>query len=355
VVVLGLALLGGLILNLMPCVLPVLALKLLAVLGHGGRHPREVRAGFLASAAGIVSSFLVMAGVLITLKAGGAAIGWGIQFQQPLFLAAMALVVALFAANLWGWFEIPLPRFIAAAAEASPGRGRLAGPFVTGAFATLLATPCSAPFLGTAVGFALARGPAEIMAVFLMLGLGLALPYLTVAALPRLATALPRPGPWMAWLRRLLGLLLAATALWLLWLLAAPRWLESSAASTPASAAEVGAWQPFDLAALRADIAAGHVVFVDVTADWCLTCIANHRLVLDRPEVESRLHDRSGAVIAMRADWTRPDDRISRYLAGFGRYGIPFNAVYGPGAPDGLALPELLSIPIVLEGLAHAK
>ncbi|MEI8396810.1 MAG: protein-disulfide reductase DsbD domain-containing protein [Rhodospirillaceae bacterium] len=355
--ILVLALLGGLILNLMPCVLPVLSLKVLSVLGHGGGDVRAVRAGFLASAAGIVCSFLGLAAVMIALKAAGAAAGWGIQFQQPLFLAVMAVVVALFAGNLWGLFEVPLPRFIAAAAEKPESPGALAGPFLTGLFATLLATPCSAPFLGTAVGFALARGPMDILAVFLALGLGLALPYLMVAAFPRIATALPRPGRWMITLRRGLGLALAATALWLLWLLVAvmtpPPMMEAALEHAPGRA-EADGWLRFDPTELQTKVAAGQVVFVDVTADWCLTCIANKRLVLDRPEVAARLHDPAGSVVTMRADWTRPDPAISAYLASFGRYGVPFNAVYGPGAPEGLALPELLNSEAVLEGLARA-
>ena len=285
---------------------------------------------------------------MIALKAAGAAAGWGIQFQQPVFLALMTAVMAGFAANLWGLFEIPLPRAFAALAE---GEGRLAGPFFTGVLATLLATPCSAPFLGTAVGFALARGPEEILAVFLTLGIGLALPYLLVAALPRLATALPRPGRWMLTLRRLLGLALAGTALWLGWLLAVAL---HAVPATQTLQSETIRWHPFDPAAINVEVAAGHVVFVDVTADWCLTCLANQRLVLDRPEIAARLNDPAGRVLALRADWTRPDEAISRYLASFGRYGVPFNAVYGPGAPAGLPLPELLSREAVLDGLARA-
>jgi suppressor for copper-sensitivity B len=185
-----------LILNLMPCVLPVLSLKLLSVVSHGGSAPREIRAGFLASAASILFSFLVLAGAAIALKLTGSAVGWGIQFQQPLFLVFMVVLVTGFAANLWGLFEIPLPRAIAdiAAGEHSLEHGRdgshstsLGGHFATGALATLLATPCSAPFLGTAVGFALASGPFEILAVFTALGLGLGLPHLLVAVFPALA------------------------------------------------------------------------------------------------------------------------------------------------------------------------
>lgn len=397
--ILALALLGGLVLNLMPCVLPVLSLKLLSVVGYGGSSPGAVRAGFLASAAGILFSFLLLAAVLVGLRQTGAAVGWGIQFQQPAFLAFMAVVVTLFAANLWGLFEIPLHWRIAGLAGGGDGRPTLAGHFATGAFATLLATPCSAPFLGTAVGFALARGPGEILAVFAALGTGLAAPYLLVAAWPRLARLLPRPGRWMVALRRVLGVALALTALWLLSVLAvqvgfAAAWgvggalaaallalalrrrlppvlrpaggaaaaalalvalgVPAVAERTARPAAESAAnahWARFDLDEVRARVAAGRVVLVDVTADWCITCRANKMLVLERGEVARRL---SGDVLAMQADWTLPDPAIADYLASFGRYGIPFDVVYGPRAPDGIALPELLSEQAVLDAFDRA-
>ncbi|MEE8535828.1 MAG: protein-disulfide reductase DsbD domain-containing protein, partial [Kiloniellales bacterium] len=327
----GLALLGGLILNLMPCVLPVLSIKLLSVVKQGGRERREVRIGFLASAAGILFSFLVLAGVAIALKAAGLAAGWGIQFQQPLFLTAMALVLTLFASNLFGFFEIPLPAALANVAGSGQGHG-LVGHFATGAFATLLATPCTAPFLGTAVGFALARGPAEILTIFAALGVGLALPYLGVAALPGLAARLPRPGHWMVTLRRVLGLALAGTAVWLmtvlarqvgaeaawlatvllvalglaLWLgrrlpgrlrpalagalalavLAAPTGFAAGERDVPPPAAEDG-WQPFDEERIARIVAEGGLVFVDVTADWCITCQVNKALVINTDRVAS--------------------------------------------------------------------
>ncbi|MGQ9371884.1 protein-disulfide reductase DsbD family protein [Azospirillum sp. ST 5-10] len=400
---LAVALLGGLILNLMPCVLPVLSLKLVSVVQHGGagRAPAAVRAGFLASAAGIVASFLVLAAAMIGLKAAGASVGWGIQFQQPLFLVFMVVLVTLFAANLWGLFEIPLPRLIAdALAGPEEGHG-LAGPFVTGAFATLLATPCSAPFLGTAVGFALANGPLEIVMVFAALGVGLALPYLLVAAFPGLARRLPRPGRWMVGLRRVMGGALALTGVWLLTVLAVQvggavaglvaalmvalllvlalgrmlhrrmRWAGAALAGLVTLAAFVvpahfgqeadaapvaGAaeWAVFDEAAIGGLVAAGRTVFVDVTADWCITCQANKKLVVERGAVAERLRAADGGIVAMRADWTRPDERISAYLARYGRYGIPFNVVYGPGAPDGVVLPELLSEGAVIDALDRA-
>jgi suppressor for copper-sensitivity B len=406
--ILALALLGGLILNLMPCVLPVLSLKLLSVAQQGGRQSGAVRASFLASAAGIVFSFLVLAGVAVALKAAGLAVGWGIQFQQPLFLSALAVVMALFACNLLGFFEVPLPGFVGRLAARGAGEGEphsrrhsLGGNFATGALATLLATPCSAPFLGTSVGFALSRGAVEIFLIFTVLGVGLALPYLLVAAAPRLVAWLPRPGPWMVWLRRVLGLLLAATAVWLLTVLAAqvgvpaaaltaglllglalvlwggrrlapkarlatpllatllalaafalPAGVGSPQRAPDSSAADTLAWRPLDAAAIAGLVAEGRVVFVDVTADWCITCQVNKKLVLDTEAVNARL-DTSG-VVRMRGDWTLPSDAISTYLAGFGRYGIPFNAVYGPGAPKGVALPEILTRDAVLAALEQA-
>lgn len=402
--ILALALLGGLILNLMPCVLPVLSLKLLSVVQQGGRAQGAVRASFLASAAGILFSFLVLAAVAVALKSAGLAVGWGIQFQQPLFLSALAVVMALFAYNLMGFFEVPLPGFVGRLAAKGTGEGdhhSLWGNFATGALATLLATPCSAPFLGTSVGFALSRGAVEIFLIFTALGIGLALPYLLVAAAPRLVAWLPRPGAWMVWLRRVLGLLLAGTAIWLLTVLAAqvgvlaasimgglllglgaalwlrpalaPRHRLASSAlasllalaafalpaglSAPergdtAAATDTAAWQPLDSAEIAARVAAGQVVFVDVTADWCITCQVNKKLVLDTEAVTERLA--APGVLRMRGDWTLPSDAIAAYLAGFGRYGIPFNAVYGPGAPEGLALPEILTREAVLAALDRA-
>ena len=392
---LALAVLGGLILNLMPCVLPVLSIKLLSVVKQGGRDRREVRISFLGSAAGILFSFLVLAGFAIALKAAGMAAGWGIQFQQPLFLTAMAVLLTLFACNLFGFFEISLPRAVTDVAGARHGHG-LVGHFAAGAFATLLATPCSAPFLGTAVGFALARGPGEILMIFAALGVGLALPYLAVAGFPGLAARLPHPGPWMVTLRRILGLALAGTAVWLLSVLAGQvslaaavlagallfclgmvlglrRHLKRSLGAALAAAlavavlvvptgfgpggegANAGAgagWLAFDQAEIARRVAAGEVVFVDVTADWCLTCQVNKKLVIDTAAVAEDFE--THGVVRMRADWTRPNEEISDYLAGFGRYGIPFNVVYGPGAPAGEILPELLTVNSVRAATAKA-
>ena len=408
--ILVLAVLGGLILNLMPCVLPVLSIKLLGVVGHGGGESRIVRQSFVASAAGILFAFAVLAAALIGLKAAGMTIGWGIQFQQPLFLIAMTLVVVAFACNLWGFFEVRLPAWAADWGERSSHVHGLGGHFLQGTLATLLATPCSAPFLGTAIGFALARGAPEITAVFAALGLGLALPYLAVAAFPALATRLPRPGPWMATLRKLLGVALAATGVWLLSVLAisigpaaaaavgaltaagagllylghrrpvtagrrapiwfgamaiaallVPGWVGGQPAGNAPTAGIIAAgssqmlerlWTRFDENAIPVLVAQGKTVFVDVTAEWCLTCKVNKTLVLSRDTVVAALGRPD--VVVMQADWTRPDAAISAYLARHQRYGIPFNAVYGPGATAGMVLPELLTEQAVLDAVGRA-
>ncbi|HEX9449353.1 MAG TPA: thioredoxin family protein [Dongiaceae bacterium] len=346
------ALLGGLILNVMPCVLPVLALKLAGIADHAGAERRAIRASFLATALGIVCAFMILAGALVGLKLSGTAIGWGIQFQQPVFLGVMLLICLGFAANLLGWFEIPMPAFIGGAVTGLDGTDRhpLMKSFLIGMLATLLATPCSAPFVGTAVGFALSRGGREIFAIFAALGIGLALPYLLVALLPALATWLPRPGRWMTWLKRGLALALIGSALWLGSVLAARLgWL----ADDSATATETNlAWETFDEARIANLVREGKVVFVDVTAAWCVTCQANKHLVIDRAPVIDQLQQ--PGVVRMQADWTKPNDAIARYLAAHGRYGIPFNIVYGPAAATGIILPELLSSEVVLKALARA-
>ncbi|MHC8510387.1 MAG: protein-disulfide reductase DsbD family protein [Rhodospirillales bacterium] len=355
--VLALAVLGGMILNLMPCVLPVLSVKLMGVIAHGGGEAPRVRRHFLAAAAGVMTVFALLAFALSGLKMAGAAVGWGVQFQQPWFLITMAVLTSVFAANLFGLFEIRLPAAVNRAAAnmsaaqpthagraADSGRG-LSGDFFTGMFAAVLATPCSAPFVGTAVGFALSRGPGEITAVMLALGLGLAAPYLAVAAAPRAVTMLPKPGPWMVKLRIALGFALLGTAAWLIWVLAN--------VIGPAQPESRTKWAAFDPAAITRAAAEGRVVFVDVTADWCVTCKANKALVLDRGAAAAALA--AADVTPMQADWTRPDPAIADYLASFRRYGIPFNAVYGPGAPGGEVLPELLTTDAVLNALTRAR
>ncbi|MSO70615.1 MAG: copper resistance protein [Alphaproteobacteria bacterium] len=424
------ALLGGAILNLMPCVLPVLSLKLIGLLQLGGAAKREVRLSFLATTAGILASMWALGAAAILGRTLGFAIGWGSQFQQPVFVAGMATLLVLFASNLFGWYEFSLPQALATRLATSGFMGATRGPtfvlgrapgvagsFASGAFATLLATPCTAPFLGTALGFAVSRGTLEIVLVFTALGVGFALPYLAVAAMPRLALHLPRPGKWMATLKLVLGLGLLGTALWLLTVLgaqlgvlaalatgallalaAAMLWLRprlsrlarwriplelrralprfdrampvavlavslvalvvpaawpARSALTPPDAAGVIAWHPFAEGEIARAVARGETVFVDVTADWCITCLVNKRLVLQREDVAKRLNAKG--VVAMQADWTRPDPAIAAFLVRNRRYGIPFNIVYGPGAPGGVALPEILTVVAVETALTQAQ
>ena len=408
------ALIGGLILNLMPCVLPVLSLKFagLTRLAEAGDDPRAkrraVRVGFAATGLGIVSCFLGIAAILVVLKWSGATLGWGIQFQQPWFLAGMAVVTVLFAASLFDWFHLGIPQWAVRLSEAGSGlqgrdpasRGRAIEAFLTGAFATLLATPCSAPFVGTAVGFALARGPADILGIFFCLGIGMGLPFFGAALVPGVAHWLPRPGPWMVTLRRILGVMLLGTAAWLVailssvdgpmasfWvglplagLLALSRWTRlgggadgqlwpklamgalaafvvvaavASPASGPLPQQDAGDWQRFDPVALARLVSDGKTVLVDVSASWCLTCKVNELAALKTAEVRGRLSQPD--TVTMRADWSRPDPSIALFIQGFARYGIPLDVVYGPGRPAGEALPELLTAGLVVDALDRAS
>ena len=398
--IIAIALLGGLILNIMPCVLPVLSLKLLSLTAHVGAARKHVRAGFLASAAGILVSFLLLAAAAIAARTAGFAVGWGMQFQQPLFLVLMIGLLLLFAASLLpGGILVGVPGLASRLAEIET-RHPIGDSFLTGAFATLLATPCSAPFVGTALGFALTGDAADIMLIFCAMGLGFAAPYLLVAAVPSLVALLPRPGRWMLWLEALLAVLLAGTAAWLLAVLASEAgwrfaaaialaallvvvllaYRSHSAATTgrrlagavaglvailalaapsvvpgalaPEAAAASAHWIPFDAVERDRLVRAGKLVLVDVTADWCLTCKLNKAVVLDRGPVAARLA--GSGIVTMRADWTRPDAAITAYLASFRRFGIPFDAVYGPAAPDGLPLPEILTDSAVLAALDQA-
>lgn len=350
IIILFMALVGGLILNLMPCVLPVLSLKVLAVLEQGGKVGRQARLGFIASSAGIVFSFWVIAAFLAVLKASGSAVGWGIQFQNPGFLIFLIIVVMLFALNLLSVFEIHLPRFIARRAAAKPAdETTLTGHFLAGSLATLLATPCTAPFLGTAIGFALAGSAVDIFAIFTALGLGMAMPFLAFALFPQVMRWLPKPGAWMLVLKKIMGLALVLTALWLATILGAT---SRGTAEGSQDRNHQGAWQVFDQSKIAPYVADGRLVFVDVTADWCLTCKANKKFVLDTKRIQAAFaqHD----AILMQADWTARDDSIRAYLQEHGRYGIPFNIVYGPARPDGLALPELLTADRVEKALIEA-
>ncbi|WP_145931805.1 protein-disulfide reductase DsbD family protein [Yersinia bercovieri] len=396
------ALAGGLILNLMPCVLPVLAMKLGSILQTEQQTRRQVRWQFLASAAGIISSFWLLALLMTALRLGNHALGWGIQFQSPWFIGFMVLVTALFTANLLGLFDIQLSsslnsRIAAPRIEKSGARG-MAGHFGQGALATLLATPCSAPFLGTAVAFALAAPLPALWGIFTALGVGMSLPWLAVAAWPTLALCLPRPGRWMSHLRIAMGGLMLASSLWLLTLmishigllaviitagvlllalLLAIGWRYGARVAIIVSLISVliiGAlllagsltanlwrqplhdnipWQPLTESAIKQALREHKRVFVDVTADWCVTCKVNKIHVLMRDDVQQALQ--APDVVALRGDWTRPSAAITQFLRERGTVAIPFNQIYGPQQPQGVVLSPLLDPDVLLKVLADAK
>ena len=388
------ALAGGLILNVMPCVLPVLAMKL-GSLVQTERHERgAVRRQFLASVCGIVVSFLALALMMTALRLGNQALGWGIQFQNPWFIGAMALVMVLFSASLLGLFEIRLSSSASTFLATRGGNG-LMGHFWQGAFATLLATPCTAPFLGTAVSVALVAPLPLLWGIFFAMGIGMSLPWLLIVAWPGLAQRLPRPGRWMNHLRVVLGLMMLGSALWLvslltihigrtpvltllvilaIGLLLATAWCYRWRTALRAGALAIvvaGAvafvaqqdgqgprrdrvnWQPLSEQAIANGLAEHKRVFIDVTADWCVTCKANKYNVLLRDDIQQALS--APDVVALRGDWSRPSADISQFLTARGNAAVPFNQIYGPGLPQGEILPALLDREQLLATLSAAK
>ena len=397
----GLALLGGLILNLMPCVFPVLSVKVLSFIQLAHGDPGRVRRHGLAFLAGVLVSFWLLAGLLLALRAAGGGVGWGFQLQSPGFVAAMALLLTAVGLNLLGAFEVGLG--LARLAGSAPQPAGYPGSFLTGVLAVLVATPCTAPFMGTALGFALARPAPEALAIFTALGLGMALPYLLLAEMPGLLARLPRPGAWMVTLRQGLAFPLFATAVWLAWVLgrqagvdavallllaalgvglaawgaghlqrgtrrwlpgavvlaglgiaavlgfaAAMRPVESAAPVRAASPAAGIDWQPWSAPRVTELRAAGRPVFVDFTAAWCISCQVNKQVALDTPAVARRFAELG--VVALQADWTRYDPAITEALAGFGRSGVPLYVYYPPGGEAKL-LPAVLTPATVLAAL----
>ncbi|MDC3235286.1 thioredoxin family protein, partial [Candidatus Puniceispirillum sp.] len=401
------AFLGGLILNLMPCVLPVLAIKLAAIINSSGQGRRLVRMRFAAGAAGIIASFCLGAIGLAAMRFAGGQIGWGIQFQSPLFLTLMMFVLGLFVLNMLDRFFLPVPSFLEGPSTLEPldrsgpndaashaSRKLLAGDFTAGMLATLLATPCSAPFVGSAVTLALSGDTPQLFGIFLAMGTGLAAPWVIVALFPDLVRFLPKPGPWMSWLKRGLAGLLMVTMVWIGWLLAAVQggiaamliiclvvlallsvlwwrkfgtllavtgllaglWALPSPSVLNSSPAAGLVWQPWSENARKAAQDGGKLVLLDITADWCITCQANKRFVLEREPVAgllAKLLDDSSLVM-LQADWTRPDPRILAFLASHQRFGIPFNIIYGPAAPKGIVLGELLGAKMIEQALVDA-
>jgi thiol:disulfide interchange protein len=387
-----LAFLGGLLLNLMPCVFPVLSLKALALVRE---EPHQRHVGAAAYTAGVVLSFLALAGLLLLLRAGGDQIGWGFQLQQPAVVIGLALLFTLIALNLFGVFEFGnlAPGSLAGWRARQPWLDQ----FATGVLAVAVASPCTAPFMGAALGAALTLPAAQGLAVFAALGFGLAAPYALLALWPPLAQRLPRPGPWMARLRTLLAFPMLATVLWLAWVLGMQLGLAALVAlvalllalslavwawsqgtrgwralalaalalglwwSLPVLRAEPGdaaagaqpageGWQAWSPQTQAEALAAGRAVFVDFTAAWCISCQFNKRGALADAQVRADFETRR--VLKLRADWTRRDAVISEELRRLGRSGVPVYALYAPGRAQPQLLPEILSAAGVREALA---
>ena len=393
----GLAFLGGLILNLMPCVFPVLFLKGLALVHSGHKELHKLRTHGLVYTAGIVVSFWVLVAVLLGLRAAGATLGWGFQFQSPIFLELMAGLLFFLGLSLAGQFEIGLT--LTSAGGSLAAKHGYTGSFFTGVLAVIVATPCTAPFMGAAIGYALAQPAAATFAVFTALALGLAAPYVALTLQPAWTRLLPRPGAWMEVLRQAVSVPIFATVIWLAWVLAqaygagvlaallasflllaiagwflgrwpARRWstivavlillgviaLSIFAPAKLAVASEnlnppemKGLWQPWSEAAVSRSLAAGQPVFVDFTAKWCLSCQVNERVALDQPEVEQAFQSRN--VVLMKADWTRHDEAITQALTALGRSGVPAYALYTPGQSEPVLLPEVLTPSIVTDAI----
>lgn len=442
---LALAFAGGLVLNLMPCVLPVLGLKVHGLMLQAGMTRRETLRSALAYTLGILLSFWALAGLLALLSSGGRALGWGFQYQSPAFVAGMAVFLFIFALNMLGVFELGAGLASGAANLEQGEAARLAKgkrdlrSLLSGFLATLAATPCSAPFMGTAMGFALSTDPMSSFLVFGAMGLGLASPVVLLGAFPGLVRRIPKAARWTESLRQLLGFALLATVLWLLSVLgrgpgatgaASPlmptllamlgaglgawvlgRWggfesprrrkvaagtgavllfalalgyavlatgPDKGATAVSPNASEVEtpgafgldlaadgagegektesgsiAWRAFSPESLAAARAGGKAVFIDFTADWCLTCKANEAAVLDRPKT-AELFARTG-VVALRADWTRADPAITGALAGYGRSSVPLYVVYRPGSDEPLLLPEILTFGALEKALDPAR
>jgi thiol:disulfide interchange protein DsbD len=399
--VIGLALLGGLILNLMPCVFPVLAMKAVALARAGTLGRRHARITALAYLAGVLAAFAALGAALLAARAAGSAAGWGFQFQSPVFVAVMALVLFGVGLNLSGVFGIG-GGGIAGAGQSFAARGGWAGSFFTGLLAVVVATPCTAPFMGAAIAAALAAPVWAALAIFLAMGFGLALPYLALAEIPWLTRHLPRPGRWMDVLKQALAFPMYAATAWLVWVvsqqagsagllpvlaalvfLGAAAWAAGLAATlgrrgrmvaqgfavlallaaglalpglaavgTPGrqAAAQPAGEEPFTPERLAALRAAGRPVFVNLTADWCVSCLVNERVALEAADVRAAFaaHD----IAYLKGDWTRQNPEIGAFLRAHGRDGVPLYLFYRPGAAAPVVLPQILTPRLVLNEVA---
>lgn len=390
-----LALFGGMLLNLMPCVFPVLSIKILALVAHSGQGRSQMRRHGMAYTLGILLSFAALAGLLLSLRAAGAQIGWGFQLQMPLVIALLAYLLFAMGLSLSGVFH--LGGSFAGIGEALTRRGGYQGSFFTGVLAAVVATPCTAPFMGAATGFALTQPAAVGVAIFLALGFGLALPFLILTFVPQLADRLPRPGLWMERVKQALAFPLYATVAWLVWVLSqqvgeqgllaallglvlvgAAAWSFSlrgqmagatagllllvtgialygvardpvrSAAPQQAQIAPSGIrTEAFTRTRLDTLVAQQQPVFVNMTAAWCITCMVNERTALSSDTVQAAFRDRD--IVYMKGDWTNQDPEITRMLEQNGRSGVPLYLYFAGGRS--VVLPQILTPAIVIEHL----
>ena len=397
--------LGGIILNLMPCVLPVISLKIFGFIQQAGQSRHKIFRSGVAFTIGIFAWFIALALLLITLKAAGRDVTWGgFQFTNAYFVLALSVIVLVFALNLFGVFEISLPQGMTRGLLSTTERKDDLGSFFQGVFATVLATPCTAPFLGTALGFAFTQSPPIILAMFIAVAAGMSAPYLLLSAQPAWLRFLPRPGPWMLHVKQFMGFLLLATLLFLLYVLGAQRGLEGAiwascfllvvsvacwmkgafvvptasvlkrsvvlvlmlvlvfasgvyfvgnkfyAANVPSVDSRLrGDWQAFTPERLQAELEQGHFVFVDFTAAWCLTCKFNEANVLESAEVREAFQRRG--IVKLKADWTNGDPVITKLLQHFGRPGVPLYVLYPGKNEEPIVFPELLTKGMMLEKL----
>jgi thiol:disulfide interchange protein len=393
------AFLGGILLNLMPCVFPVLFIKGLALVQSSQQERRQLRAHGWVYTLGILVSFWAVVAVLLILRAAGKQLGWGFQFQSPVFLAVMALLLFFLGLALAGQFEIGLS--LTSAGGSLAQKHGYAGSFFTGVLAMVVATPCTAPLMGAAIGYALAHSAVVSFAIFTALGLGLAVPYLLLAYNPAWTRLLPKPGAWMEVLKQATAVPIFATVIWLVWVfaqiagtnaliglltaflllaiagwilgrwpartpasavavvvliaaIAVPVWavrqLGNSGAATASASATEGDWQPYSPTLVAQYRSQGRAVFVDFTASWCLSCQVNERVILDSDAVKQHLRDSGVALV--RADWTNQDADITQALAALGRSGVPTYAIYpADPAAEPHVLPEVLTQGIVIDAL----
>ena len=347
------AFLGGIILNFMPCVLPVLSIKMVQLVSYRSSNKDIYRNKIFFNILGILTTFLLLAITAHLIKIAGNIVGWGIQFQNQYFVFFMIILTLFFSLNLLGFFQYFIPSKILTVL--SYKKEGFLGDFLTGMFLTLLATPCTAPLVGTAIGFALSGSTFQIYSVLLIMGIGLSIPLILILIFPPIITLLPKPGNWLLVFKKIMGLLLLLTTMWLTSIFLELNNNNNNTISKNDNDSELLInWDINNNINLPEELVKqGNIVFLDVTADWCLTCLVNKTFVLDTQDV-NQLFKKNNVTI-LRLDWTKPNKNINLFLANNGRFGIPFNKIYGPSMRKGIIFPELLSIKIIRKYIEIVK